>query len=155
MLVNFTDQSSGAIVYNWNFGDSNFSSSTNPVNTFTTNGTYVVTLIVTAGPCSDTATTTIIVESGLSLEIPNVFTPNNDGTNDFFTIKSSGVKEITLQVFNRWGEKLYDFSGAKAAWDGLTGQGGVVPDGTYFYFVKATGFDDKEIEKNGTVNLFR
>ncbi len=155
LTVNFTDQSSGAITYNWNFGDSNFSSTTNPVNTFTTNGTYVVTLIVTAGPCSDTATTTIIVESGLSLEIPNVFTPNNDGTNDFFTIKSSGVKEITLQVFNRWGEKLYDFAGAKAAWDGLTGQGGVVPDGTYFYFVKATGFDDKQIEKNGTVNLFR
>jgi gliding motility-associated-like protein len=103
----------------------------------------------------DTATAIIIVENGLTLEIPNVFTPNGDGINDLFTILSTGVKEIDLQIFNRWGQKLFSFNGPKAAWDGLTDKGAKVPDGTYFFFVKATGFDDKTIEKQGTVNLFR
>jgi gliding motility-associated-like protein len=155
LVVNFTDQSTGAITYNWNFGNGNVSSSQNPNNTYNGNGTFTVTLIASSGICTDTAYAIIIVEDGLALEIPNVFTPNNDGANDLFTIKSTGVKEISLQIFNRWGEKLYEFNGEKAAWDGLTPSGAKVPSGTYFYFVKATGFDDKEIEQHGTVNLFR
>jgi gliding motility-associated-like protein len=152
--VSFTDGSSGATAYSWNFGDSNTSTSQNPNHTFTT-GTYTVILTVTSGPCIDTASVVIVVEDGLTLEIPNVFTPNGDGSNDIFHIKSTGVKEISLQVFNRWGQKLYEFAGPKASWDGLTPNGSEVPEGTYFYFVKASGFDGQEIEKHGTVNLFR
>ncbi|MBK6985241.1 MAG: gliding motility-associated C-terminal domain-containing protein [Bacteroidetes bacterium] len=152
--VSFTDGSSGATAYSWNFGDSNTSTSQNPNHTFTT-GTYTVILTVTSGPCIDTASVVIVVEDGLTLEIPNVFTPNGDGSNDIFHIKSTGVKEISLQIFNRWGQKLYEFAGPKASWDGLTPSGSEVPEGTYFYFVKATGFDGQEIEKHGTVNLFR
>ena len=152
--VSFTDGSSGATAYSWNFGDSNTSTSQNPNHTFTT-GTYTVILTVTSGPCIDTASVVIVVEDGLTLEIPNVFTPNGDGSNDIFHIKSTGVKEISLQIFNRWGQKLYEFAGPKASWDGLTPSGSEVPEGTYFYFVKASGFDGQEIEKHGTVNLFR
>ena len=153
--VNFTDASTGAINYNWDFGDgSSNSAAVNPNHTYTT-GSYTVTLTVSSGPCVSTATTVIIVEDGLTLEIPNVFTPNGDGSNEIFSIKSTGVKEISLQIFNRWGQKLYEFTGPKAAWDGLTPSGKEVPEGTYFYFVKAIGFDDLEIEKNGTVSLFR
>ncbi|MES2760749.1 MAG: choice-of-anchor L domain-containing protein [Bacteroidota bacterium] len=154
--VNFTDASIGAtgIGYSWNFGDSNTSNAQHPAHTFTT-GTYTVILTVSSGPCTDTASVVIVVEDGLTLEIPNVFTPNGDGSNEFFSIKSTGVKEISLQIFNRWGQKLHEFTGPKASWDGLTPNGAEVPEGTYFYFVKATGFDDAEIEKHGSVNLFR
>ena len=152
--VAFTGAGAGNPNYSWNFGDGNTSNSQNPNNTFTT-GTYTVTLTTTSGSCTATATVEIVVEDGLTIEIPNVFTPNNDGANDVFTIKSTGVKEIALQIFNRWGEKLYEFSGAKASWDGLAPNSAKVPEGTYFYFVKATGFDGTEIEKHGTVNLFR
>jgi gliding motility-associated-like protein len=65
------------------------------------------------------------------------------------------VKEIALQIFNRWGEKLYEFTGAKASWDGLAPNSAKVPEGTYFFFVKATGFDGTQVEKQGTVTLFR
>ncbi len=155
--VSFTDGSTGAgtLSYNWNFGDNTSSSNQSPGNHVFTTGTYTVLLTVTSGPCTDTATTVIVVEDGLTLEIPNVFTPNGDGSNEFFSIKSTGVKEISLQVFNRWGQKLYEFSGPKASWDGLTPNGAAAPEGTYFYFVKATGFDGTEIEKHGSVNLFR
>ena len=155
LTVNFTNQTTGANSYNWSFGNGAVSSSTNPNAIYTGSGSYTVTLIATAGSCSATATAVIVVEDGLTLVIPNVFTPNGDGINDVFTILSTGVKEISLSVFNRWGLKLYDFSGPKAAWDGITGTGEKASDGTYFYFVKVIGFDGKEVQKNGTVNLFR
>lgn len=155
LTVNFTNQSTGAINYNWNFGPFGTSTLTNPTQVFNVWGTYTVTLIASSGSCSDTASMVIIVDEGLSIEIPNVFTPNNDGVNDVFTIKSSGVKEISLQIFNRWGQKMYEFTGAKAAWDGMMGPGNEASAGTYFYFVKATGFDDKVIEKQGSLSLFR
>ncbi|MES2515247.1 MAG: gliding motility-associated C-terminal domain-containing protein [Bacteroidota bacterium] len=155
LVVDFTGSGVVGSTYSWNFGDNTpISSNQNPGNTFTT-GTYTVTLTTTSGSCTATATVEIVVEDGLMLEIPNVFTPNGDGANDLFTINSTGVKEIALQIFNRWGEKLYEFTGAKASWDGLAPNSMKVPEGTYFYFVKAIGFDDTEIEKHGTVNLFR
>jgi gliding motility-associated-like protein len=159
LTVNFTDATTGANNWVWNFGDGSplvtyFPTSQNPTNVFPT-GTYTVTLIASSGICSDTTSMIIIVEDGLSLEIPNVFTPNSDGSNDVFTIRSTGVKEITLQIFNRWGEGLYEFTGPKASWDGLAPNGTLVPEGTYFYFVRATGFDKSEIERKGTLNLFR
>lgn len=153
--VNTTNQSTGnGLSYSWNFGNGTTSTDTNPATNYPNSGTYTITLVATSGNCTDTAYTVIVVDDNLSLEIPNVFTPNGDGTNDLFTIKSTGIKEISLQIFNRWGEKLYEFTGVKAAWDGMTPLGAKVPDATYFYFVKATGFDNKEIEKHGTVNLF-
>ncbi len=157
LAVNFTNSSAGASVYIWNFNDGHTATSANAFNTFQNSGTYTVVLTAenSSRTCMDKATAIIIVDDGLTLEIPNVFTPNDDGKNDIFTIKSTGIKEISLQIFNRWGEKLFEFTGAKAAWDGITAQGMKVPDATYFYFVKATGFNGKVIEKQGTVNLFR
>jgi gliding motility-associated-like protein len=154
LTVNFTNQTTGATSYSWDFGNGSVSTSTNPTTVFTS-GTYTVILTASTGSCSAPATGVIIVEDGLTLVIPNVFTPNGDGINDVFSITSTGVKEISLQIFNRWGQKLYEFSGPKASWDGIEPNGAKATDGTYFFFVKVTGFDDKVIEKNGTVNLFR
>ncbi len=153
--VNFTNQSTGAVAYSWTFGNGNTSSAVNPSQVFTGSQTYSVMLVATAGPCADTAYATVVVTEDFGIEIPNVFTPNGDGINDVFSIKSTGVKEMELQIFNRWGQKMYTFSGSKASWDGMTGQGQVVPDGTYFFFVRATGFNDQVIEKQGPVTLLR
>ena len=155
LSVNFTNQSTGALSYSWDFGNGTTSSATNPAQVFTGSQTYTVMLIATAGPCKDTAYATIVVDDDLGMEIPNVFTPNGDGTNDVFYIKSTGVKDMELEIFNRWGQKLYTFAGSKASWDGMSGQGQVVPDGTYFFFVRATGFNGKVIEKQGTLTLLR
>ncbi len=155
ITVSFTNTSTGALTYNWDFGNGTTSTLQDPTSLYGTGGTFTVTLIASAGPCSDTAYTVIVLQDSLNLIIPNVFTPNGDGTNDFFTIRSAGVKEISLQIFNRWGEKMYEFTGPKASWDGVGSNGTKVADGTYFYFVKAYGYDTKEIEQHGTVNLFR
>ncbi|MBK7667435.1 MAG: gliding motility-associated C-terminal domain-containing protein [Sphingobacteriaceae bacterium] len=157
-VVNFTNLSSpSATVFTWTFGDGNSSSTTSPSNTYSVAGSYTVMMIGSSGLCSDTAYAFITIEDGFSIEIPNVFTPNDDNVNDVFTIKSTGVKEIQLQVFNRWGQLMYDFTGAKAAWDGITSNGEKATDGTYFYFVIATGFDSTKepVKKNGSLGLYR
>lgn len=155
LAVTYTNISTGATNYSWLIDNTVYSTATDISNTFSAWGTHTVTLIAYSGSCSDTISMIITVDEGFSIEIPNVFTPNNDGTNDVFTIKSTGVKEISLEIFNRWGQKMYEFTGAKAAWDGITGNGEEASVGTYFYFIKAKGFDDKEYEKQGAVSLFR
>lgn len=154
LAVNFTNNSQGASSYSWDFGDGQGSTLQDPSHTFTT-GVYTVMLTAYSGSCTSTATLTIIVERPSFIDIPNVFTPNNDNINDLFTINAYGIRDISLEIFNRWGQKLFEYQGVKAAWDGYAVNGEPVPDGTYFFFVKATGYDEKKIEKQGTVNLFR
>ncbi len=159
--VNFANlSSSSATLFTWSFGDGNSSITTTTLsvsNTYSVAGTYTVLMIASTGLCSDSATVVITIEDGFTLEVPNVFTPNGDNTNDVFTIKSTGVKEIELQIFNRWGQLMYNFIGAKAAWDGITNNGEKASDGTYYYFIVATGFDSAKepVKKNGSVGLFR
>lgn len=148
--VNFTNQSTGATSYIWIFGDGNGSTVTNPTNTFVNAGVYSTTLVAIAGSCIDSARVTIVVEPALFIEVPNVFTPNGDRVNDVFFIRSAGVKELSFTIFNRWGKKMHEASGANASWDG-TG----ATDGTYFYIMHAEGNDGQTVDKQGTVNLFR
>lgn len=156
LLVNFTNTSTGAIsTYNWYFGDGNIATTQNANNTYTVNGIYTATLVITAGSCVSKATIDIVVNDPLDLEIPNVFTPNGDGKNDIFRIKATGAKKVALQIFNRWGLKLFDYEGDDAFWNGSTPSGSTASDGTYFYFVKATGFDDATVEKRGSLSLFK
>ncbi len=158
-VIVFTNGSTStpSVTYTWNFGDGNTSTSYNSTNTYTASGTYTVSMVVASGACTATATAVIVIEDGFSIEIPNVFTPNDDNVNDVFTIKSTGVKEIQLQIFNRWGQLMYDFTGAKAAWDGITSNGEKATDGTYFYFIIATGYDSTKepVKKNGSLGLYR
>ncbi|MES2568207.1 MAG: gliding motility-associated C-terminal domain-containing protein [Bacteroidota bacterium] len=152
--VNFTNQSSNAMNYFWLFGDGNSSVTQHASNSYQSNGIYNVILIVSNGPCIDTAYGTINVEEPSTIEVPNVFTPNGDGANDFFNVKTTGMKDLELTIFNRWGVRLFSASGISVFWNGEV-NGKTIPEGTYFYIVKAKGFDDKEYEKKGTINLFR
>ncbi|MGB0882082.1 MAG: PKD domain-containing protein [Vicingaceae bacterium] len=84
--------------------------------------------------------------------IPNVFTPNGDGMNDklqFFNIDQTA--EYNVQIFNRWGKKVYEGADALAHWDG-----GDANEGTYFYVLKyRIACNDEEREVKGTVTLLR
>ena len=157
LLVNFTNQSIGATSYSWNFGNNSpISTYTNTNTTYTTGGSYTVILTAYEGNCIRTSTTTIIVYDDFLCTIPNVFTPNGDGVNDIFSISCTAYIEMSLTIFNRWGTKLYDYTGSKAEWDGKTTGGESVVDGTYFFIAKVKGaYDNKEVIKNGAVSLFR
>jgi gliding motility-associated-like protein len=84
--------------------------------------------------------------------IPKAFTPNLDGINDrFFIIKESGVTVTALQVFNRWGQKIYD---NVFPWDG-TSKGEQMDMGVYSYIFKLRLADGKELVEAGQVTLIR
>jgi len=155
LAVNFTNQSTGATSYTWSFGNGTGSTTPNPSQTYSSNGTYQVMLVAQNATCLDTAYATIIVDSPLGLEAPNVFTPNDDGTNDLFFVKTYGAKELQLQIFNRWGNLIFEITDVNAGWDGKESNGSKAVDGVYFYVAKLTGADGKTSESKGTIHLFR
>lgn len=86
---------------------------------------------------------------------PNVFTPNGDGINDLFEIKTSGIENYHCLIFDRWGVKVFETTNAGNYWDGRTTSGMPCPDGTYYYLIEATGTDTKTIIKKGFVQVIR
>ncbi|MBC7449191.1 MAG: gliding motility-associated C-terminal domain-containing protein [Hymenobacteraceae bacterium] len=118
----------GAVTYQWNFGDgSPLSTEATPTHTYALAGIYPVTLAVTYGPgCVAVAAEIgrVVVEL---INPGNVITPNNDGKNDYFEVGLSSEAQ-RLEVFNRWGRKVYERDNYKKEWDG-----GSLPAGTYYY----------------------
>lgn len=132
----FIDLTAGATSWFWDFGDNTTSTQQNPNHQFPTAGTYTVTLTVTnANGCQDTMQVIITVTEGII--IPNVFTPNNDGVNDEFFISSSGFSEYKLEIYDRWGVKLFEETNPNVHWDGHTTSGAACSDGTYYYILTA------------------
>jgi gliding motility-associated-like protein len=156
LAVTFSNTSSGATNYNWNFGlNTDTSNQINPAYTYTAAGTYTVTLIASNGICTNTITGTITVDVTEVLIIPNIFSPNGDAINDEFFITNSGISALNCDIYNRWGELLYTLKAPNQAWDGKTPNGGNAPDGTYFYILQATGADGTEYKRNGPLTLVR
>ncbi len=94
------------------------------------------------------------------LEIPNVFTPNQDGVNDQFTIFSVGAESYDIKVFNRWGKLVYECATvghpSECAWDGLHENGQKLNDGTYYYIIRALDAEGKDldiIKSKGAVSI--
>ena len=73
-----------------------------------------------------------------SVSIPNCFTPDGDGTNDRFTISSSGYDALKCAIYSRHGEVIYRFEGLGGSWDGHSHAGTKVSPGVYFVFVELT-----------------
>lgn len=86
--------------------------------------------------------------------IPNAFSPNGDGMNDFFVPFTGALKTYHIRIFNRWGEKLFESDNREVNWDG-TFRGSKVEQGVYIYVINYTGFDDKAYDTKGTVTLLR
>jgi len=89
--------------------------------------------------------------------IPSAFSPNGDGLNDTFGMVGSGILKYNLQVFNRWGEMLFESNNIHVQWDG-TYKNKKVPEGTYVYKIigrgeRAMGIGETFINASGTVTL--
>lgn len=74
-------------------------------------------------------------EIPITLEIPNIFTPNFDGVNDIFTFNSKGINIEELAIINRWGLKVFE-SNNHFSWDGRTTSGETCSSGTYYYIIQ-------------------
>ena len=90
------------------------------------------------------------------LEMPNAFSPNGDGINDVYKAKSNYRAIVTFEatIFNRWGQKIYEWKDPAGGWDGkFNGQD--VKEGVYFVQVNAKGADGKVFNIKKDVNLLR
>lgn len=72
-----------------------------------------------------------------------------------FMVGGENLEEVEGVIYNRWGQKLYEWNSVTGGWDGRTLSGEVVPDGTYFFIINAKGTDGKEYFEKGTVTLIR
>ena len=115
--------------------------------------TIKVTAQSTAG-CADTASVVINVKNLDIFFVPNTFTPNGDGKNDYFKAYANGVTKFDLKIFNQYGELIYSTSDFNSGWDG-TGKGKQQPVGVYIYALRATLQDNTVIERKGSINLVR
>ena len=158
MLNNSTNGTS----YSWDFGDgSPGSSATSPSHTFpdTGPGTYTITLTVTnADGCIDVATGTVVIEEEIIYFVPNAFTPDGDEFNQIFLpVFTSGFDpyDYNFQVFNRWGEILFESNNHEIGWDG-TYAGKLVQEGVYTWRIEfKTSKNDERRTIHGHLNVLK
>ncbi len=125
--------------------------------TFDQLGSYEMRVTVknSVSGCSDTQTLGPIEVQEIELEVPNVFTPDGDGTNDEFMVIYKSIKKFKMVVLNRWGRKVFQTTDPGKAWNGKIG-GKNAAEGVYFYVVTAEGYNKGESRKmEGSVHLFR
>jgi gliding motility-associated-like protein len=154
--VNFSPQATWPfIVISWDFGDGSSSAALNPSHRYAKKGTYLVTLtVLDESGCIIKASQEIQVLDYF-LEIPNVFTPNGDELNDTFFPKFRFVRNLQLQVMNKWGELIYrSHSQEDPGWDGLV-SGQKAPEGVYVYKLRYQVPDGRTITSSSTFLLAR
>lgn len=160
--INFTNLSTGATNYIWNFGDGNTAvgATMNHFFTGTTNGYFVTLTGVTDLGCTNSQTIFIEYVDGGGIYIPNTFTPDGDNFNQefkpIFTINYDRYN-FQMEIYNRWGELIFVTKNPDRGWDGSYGTDGRdVQDGTYVYkVIYKNPADDKRTEIVGHVNLIR
>jgi gliding motility-associated-like protein len=142
--VVFTNNSTGAASYSWNFGDSSpISTADNPTHVYEVGvqDSFIVELIaVSTLGCSDTSYLTIYDTSvsdsvDTDIFIPTGFSPNSDNENDTWEV--TGLEKYPnaiINVFNRWGQLLFDGGYGNSVWSGVY-QGEILPTADYYYIV--------------------
>ena len=93
----------------------------------------------------------ILVNLNEELNIPNVFTPNQDGVNDTYMISGKGITEFSIVIVNRWGNVIFESNDILISWDG-TSNGQPCQDGVYFYIIRAKSAT-QEYNKQGHITL--
>ncbi len=153
-----TLDASGASTYSWSpVTDLSNPSISNPVAVMQGDILYTVTG-TDANGCIDTAQ--ILLKSGsdclgIGYYVPNAFTPNGDGRNDHFRVKSGDNPQLfRMMIFNRYGGKVFESGDIEAGWDGTIG-GSLAPTGAYVYTISITASTGAVINKQGTVMLIR
>ena len=122
---------------------------------FTEIGENKVNLIVLNKETGCTDTLDFVIDVQGVEDIKNVFTPNGDGVNDVFTFENHGMNILSVMIFNRWGQKVFETDVSSAQWNGENLKGNEELAGTYFYVLTAQGKDGYRYEEKGALILIR
>lgn len=167
MPIDVTNFTFGGDSWHWDFGDGTTYTSYEPQHYYQKKGIYDITLIAgNKEGCYDTAFVRSAAEAveGGRIKTPNVFTPNPDGpsggmtgpgsSNDIFLPISEGVVEFRMQIYNRWGELLFETQNKEMGWDGYY-NGRLCPQDVYIYKIDLKFADGERSTKVGDVTLLR
>ncbi|MEJ2594627.1 MAG: PKD domain-containing protein [bacterium] len=155
-FFNLSDSDSLLVDYAWDFGDGGSSSEENPIYTYNQPGDFDIHLrIETVNGCWDTVMGKVAITEFVKLYIPNAFTPNNDGLNDFFEIKGTPVTDWHLYIYDRWGGQVWSTHNFENLWDGRDYSGNPVPPAMYIYQITGTDYKKESFSYKGTVTVVR
>jgi gliding motility-associated-like protein len=153
--VNFIDLSVDAVSWNWELDENIFSDDQNPSHVYTRAGIHPVTLITyNTDGCTDTLVQMLDYNDIITSYIPNSFTPNGDGINDYFGVNGFSTGGYTMSIYNRWGEEIFESAGINDTWNGNDRKGNAAPAGSYVYLFTINK-DKKKNPVTGTVTLIR
>ncbi len=144
-----------AVNWYWDFGDESYDNTRNPSHRYEKLGSYTVTLIAyDSHGCVDTVRHVVVVKDLTSIYFPNAFSPNNDNFNDVFLPQGINVTGYHLQIYNRWGEMIFETKDFYKGWDGKD-----APSGIYVWrvsYLKDVGDNRYEYtEEKGRIYLHR
>ncbi|PKP39540.1 MAG: hypothetical protein CVT98_01405 [Bacteroidetes bacterium HGW-Bacteroidetes-15] len=138
------------VTYSWNTGSTDSIISNLPA------GTYTVT--VNDGSGCARADTINVLELQLDCDFfvytPNAFTPNGDGNNDVFFVRGKGIATLSVQLYNRWGNKVFEINDVSQGWDGKY-KGADQNTGVFVFVLEATFLNGKKVTQSGDVSLIR
>ncbi|NSW46379.1 MAG: gliding motility-associated C-terminal domain-containing protein [Bacteroidales bacterium] len=140
----------------WSFGDGTYSNLAEPEHSYQNSGSYQVKLTLTSSHgCRDSITKSYIVTIPQNFaEIPNIFSPNNDGINDYFQPTYYDMQTIECSIFSRNGELIYEWKEIDGKWDGkIRNSNQIASPGTYYYILKGITKKGKQVLHKGMVQL--
>jgi gliding motility-associated-like protein len=125
--------------------------------TFQDTGTFPIQQIVSNEfGCTDSLTLYVRVNDGFNLFIPNSFSPDGDGKNDYFKVYGQDIRFFSMKVYSRWGQLLYSSNDYESGWDGTTRLSDVpLPSGTYFYIIDVVDIQNNSKTVEGMFSIHR
>lgn len=156
--ITFQNSSQNASSYDWSFGNGTILNQVDNSNQHAVYGdftSYEVILIAYESICSDTASLIFEIKPDISIEFPNVFTPNPDAANAFFSLNPKNFKSYGIKIFNRWGNLMYEGDLANEKWNGKTTENKDASDGIYYYLFEGVGLNDVQQSGQGFFHLVR
>jgi len=154
----FTNLSTGAVSYQWQFGDDETVTKNNAdtvSHQYNATGTFQACLIAfSLQGCTDTACKPVQALINPLLDVPNAFTPGRFGRNSYITVTGFGIAKMTWRIYNRWGKLVFETHDRRAGWDGSF-NGQQQPMDVYAYTLDVEFFDGKKLRKTGDITLIR
>lgn len=155
--IRYTDLSTGSTSCFYSFGDGETSTACNGWHEYMDGGNYPITQIVTNEfGCADTLVQIVRIIPEYGLYIPNAFTPEGDGINEFWEVKGIGVQDYHLVLFNRWGERIFETETFKHYWNGRKyNRGDIVQQDVYAYKIWVRDVFGRQHQYYGHVMLIK
>lgn len=156
-IIHFYNKSTDAAFLKWTFGDGDSSDVADPIHEFKAEGTYNTCLVITnKNGCMDTTCNDITIHPISSFYIPNAFTPNNDGSNDTFMGYGSNIASFQMEIFDRWGNFIFETDNLYEGWTGkIKATGEIAPEDIYVYRVVLKYKSSKTRTLTGTITLVK